>query len=348
MIGIGWFLTLSATTFGAASLLTGAVRYYAVSRRLLDIPNKRSSHDQPTPRGGGLAIVVVYLAALVVIRGSGLLAGNEFAAIFGGGLLVAGIGFWDDHVHVSPHVRFLAHLVAASWAIWWIGGVPALDLGFYTWQWGFIGQLIGVLGLVWLTNLNNFMDGIDGIAAAEVICASSCAALMLATVHARDLAWASWLLALSAAGFLVWNWPPARIFMGDVGSGFLGFSFGLLMLITAGKRISSFWPWIILFGVFVTDATVTLLSRAARGCKVYEAHRSHSYQHAAQRWSHLRVTSAVVLLNLLWLAPLACLAWRLPGIAPGLMIVALAPLVALARYLKAGEDPIQIISPGDL
>jgi Fuc2NAc and GlcNAc transferase len=223
----------------------------------------------------------------------------------GGGSLVAAVGWLDDHRSVAAHWRVLAHTVAALWALWWLGGMPELDLGPVQLTLGVWGALLGLVAMVWLTNLYNFMDGIDGLAGTQAVVTGTMAALLVAS---RDPGLAAGCLALAAAalGFLWWNRPPARIFMGDVGSGMLGFCFAVLAV--AGERHGSLPAliWTLLLALFVWDATFTLARRVMRGERWYQAHRSHAYQRLVQKgWSHARVTLAVLLVNLLFLAPLA-------------------------------------------
>jgi Fuc2NAc and GlcNAc transferase len=229
------------------------------------------------------------------------------------------------------------HVAAVAWAIWWLGGIGPLNVGVGIWEWGYLGYFVVTIGLVWLINLTNFMDGIDAMASTEIAFAGAFAGGLLMLGGSAGLGWACWVLAASTLGCLRWNWPPAKIFLGDVGSGFLGFVYGVLMLAAINKGVSSFWPWLILFGVFVVDATVTLTRRVVAGMRWYEAHRSHAYQHAASRWGHLRVTVAVCVINVVWLAPMTFVAWMWPGTAPLVFIFSLSPLVALAVHLNAGK-----------
>ena len=189
-----------------------------------------------------------------------------------------------------------------------------------------------------MLNLYNFMDGIDGLASVEAICVCLSACLLYWLGGFNNLIITPLLLAASVAGFLFWNFPPARIFMGDAGSGFLGIILGLLSLQATWVSPKLLWVWLILLGVFIVDATVTLLRRLLRGDKVYEAHRSHAYQFASRQYGrHLPVTLAVAAINLLWLLPVAAcvVLLRLDG-ALGL-VLAYAPLVLLAVKFHAGE-----------
>lgn len=332
----GWILLLLAGV--GSALLTGLVRRYALARSILDVPNARSSHTAPTPRGGGVAIVAATLAGLPVLAAAGALSWAALWALAGAGGLVALIGFLDDHGHIAARWRLLAHFAAAAWALAWLGGAPPLLLFGAQVDLGWLGTGLAAVYLVWLLNLYNFMDGIDGIASVEAIAVGVGGALLHALAGDPALAMAPLLLAAAAGGFLLWNFPPARIFMGDAGSGFLGVVLGVLSLQAAWHAPQLLWSWAILLGVFVVDATLTLLRRLLRGEKVYEAHRSHAYQHASRRFGrHLPVTLAVAAIDLLWLLPIAL--WVGMGGLDGLLGVALAylPLVVLALKFRAGQ-----------
>lgn len=323
--------------------LTGRVRRYALERRLLDIPNARSSHVMATPRGGGVAIVLTTLAAFLILGFLRILPWQVVTGLAGGGALIAVVGFVDDRGHVPRRWRLLAHVVAAGWTLTCLGGLPplpvlatVLDL-----RWG--GLALALISLVWLINLTNFMDGIDGIAATETITVTLGGVCLYQMASPGNTQWvAPLVLAAATVGFLVWNWPPAKIFMGDAGSGFLGLMMGGLAVQAAWAMPTLLWSWVILVGVFAVDATLTLMRRGIRGERVYQAHRSHAYQRAAHRWaSHKQVTVAVGAINVIWLLPCALLVAL--GILDGVIgvVVAYAPLIAGALWLRAGvADPV--------
>lgn len=331
----GWFIAIIALF---SLTLTWALRHYALSRSLMDIPNARSSHSVPTPRGGGVAIVLTFIVALVYLLWRDLLAFAPFLAIAGAGTLVAVVGFMDDHGHIAARWRLLGHFAAAIWLLWWMGGLPALRIWGMVVDLGVVGDVLAAFYLVWLLNLYNFMDGIDGIASVEAICVCLGACLLGWLGGWPQLVWAPLLLAVCVGGFLFWNFPPARIFMGDAGSGFLGIVLGGLSLQAAGQNAELLWGWLILLGVFIVDATFTLFRRLLRGDKVYEAHRSHAYQYASRRFGgHLPVTIAVAAINMFWLLPIAVavIHFGLDGSVG--IIVAYAPLLWLAIRYRAGE-----------
>jgi len=326
-----------ALVFLSSILLTWGIVRYALHRGMLDIPNARSSHSIPTPRGGGLSFVVIPTAIVIVMSLSGaqadLPALDELIVIAGLGAWIALIGFWDDHRHIPVRWRLLVHAMAAITAVGLLG-VPEIRLGTWTFESNWPSYLFFTIALIWLTNLYNFMDGIDGLAAVEAICVA-CGAIFLLAWNDSAAPAILWLgiIAAAVAGFLVWNWPPAKIFMGDVGSGYLGFVFGLIALSTARHGDLSIWSWIILLGVFIVDATMTLTRRIIRKERWYEAHRSHTYQRLA-RWSnsHLCVTICVTLVNLFWLLPMAWCAENWRNMAAPIAILSFIPLIIIALF----------------
>ncbi|WP_090206641.1 MraY family glycosyltransferase [Pseudomonas asplenii] len=319
-------------------LLTGVLRRYALARSLMDVPNERSSHSVATPRGGGVAIVISFLAVLPILAVMNLLSWSAVWGLLGAGGAVALVGFLDDHGHIAARWRLLAHFSSAAWLLFWLGGLPALDVMGMQVRLGVPGSILAAFYLVWMLNLYNFMDGIDGIASIEAVTVCLGACLVYGLSGDLDLVWPSLLLAMAVCGFLYWNFPPARIFMGDAGSGFLGVILGGLSIHAASSKPQLLWVWLILLGVFVVDATFTLTRRLLRGDKVYEAHRSHAYQYASrQLGSHLPVTVAVAVINLCWLLPIAlCVGLSILEGVTGLLL-AYVPLVFLGLKFHAGE-----------
>jgi Fuc2NAc and GlcNAc transferase len=336
------WLLLPATAALVTALLTGLLYRYAFRAGLIDRPNPRSSHTIPTARGGGLAIVATASAALGLLCLLNILPVRLFAAAAGGGLAVAAVGFFDDRHALPARVRLAVHLCAAIWCLAWLGGLPPLLIGRQLIHLGWSGYLLGTLAIVWVLNLFNFMDGIDGIAASEAIFVT-CAGAVLGSPPATPEVLAAAIVGAACMGFLVWNWPPAKIFMGDVGSGYLGFMIAVLALAATRSNPVSIWVWLILGGTFFVDATVTLVRRTLHGERVHEAHRSHAYQWLARRWGrHLPVTLSVLALNVLWLFPAAWLAVSYPSLAIWIVAAAYAPLILLAIAAGAGR-PEQLV-----
>lgn len=319
-------------------LLTWLLRRYALATSLIDIPNHRSSHQVPTPRGGGLSFVLCFLVAILFLAYLQLISSSMLAALLlaGGGIAV--LGFLDDRGHIPAKWRLLGHFIAASFALYLLGGMPAISFFHWTLAPGLVSNVLAVFYLVWLLNLYNFMDGIDGLAAGEAV--TICFGGVLLYCFQANLV-AMFLplsLAFAVAGFLIWNFPPARIFMGDAGSGFLGLVLGLLSVQAAMINANFFWSWLIFLGVFIVDATVTLVRRGLSGEQLSEAHRSHAYQHASRHYRrHLPVTVGVLAINLLWLLPLALLVGV--GYLNGCLgvLIAYSPLVVLALKFNAGK-----------
>lgn len=274
--------------FLLAAAVTWAARAYALRRRLLDHPGERRSHTVATPRGGGIAIVVsVLLAASWLAM---LAAGKErmLLASFAVGLvLVAGIGWWDDHKPLSPGIRLAVQAVAAlilAWGIYQTGTGP----------WSALSALLLALVLV---NVWNFMDGIDGIATSQAALAATGYFLVLSGP------WGALAAGLLAAclGFLPFNYPRARIFLGDVGSGALGYTLAALLAVSL-RGSSVEWPLLLLpVSVFLIDAGFTLMARMLARERWWTPHVTHVYQQAAFRFGHVKVTAAYFLLGVVTL-----------------------------------------------
>ena len=321
-----------------SALITGFIRSYALRSGLIDTPNPRSSHDRPTPRGGGLSIVITFIALLVLLYLITDMPKQVFYALLSGGTVIGGVGLLDDRRHIPAAYRILVHFAAASIAVYMIGGLPPLQIGAHSIDLGWSGHILSVVFLVWLTNLFNFMDGIDGIATIEAIFIASAAFIISDAEPRHYLMLLEAGLAASCVGFLFWNWPPAKIFLGDVGSGFLGVILGTLAIISANLNDLPIWTWLILAGVFIADATVTVVRRMINGEKWYTAHRSHAYQRAARRLqSHKQVTVLVSAINVGWLLPLAWFSALRPEFGWWLTLLAWAPLCVIAVFLGAGR-----------
>jgi UDP-N-acetylmuramyl pentapeptide phosphotransferase/UDP-N-acetylglucosamine-1-phosphate transferase len=261
-------LPAAAGAFVLCWLGVAGLRAWALRRGLLDVPNERSSHTAPTPRGGGAAV------ALAVLLGAAL--GRLPLGYLAGGLLVALVSAIDDLRPLPALVRLAAHVAAAGALVW---GLP--------WPWA-VGAAVWVVGL---TNAYNFMDGIDGIAGVQGVVAGAAWGVLGWLSGRPEVALLGALLAAGCLGFLPHNWPPARIFLGDVGSAFLGFSFAALPLLLDARSPRSYLAGVLVVWPFVLDASFTFLRRLLRGENVLQAHRTHVYQRLTiAGWSHARVT----------------------------------------------------------
>jgi Fuc2NAc and GlcNAc transferase len=326
-------------TLVLSALLTNAARSYSLRHGLLDVPNERSSHSASTPRGGGISIVMATSAALLVLYLVDSIRLELLLALLGGGIAVAVVGFLDDRHRLPAGVRLAVHVGAAVWALVCLGGLPALAVGHSVLNLGWAGHALALVAIVWALNLFNFMDGIDGIAASEAVFVACAGALLSPMGGALSgLPVVGLVLAAACLGFLIWNWPPATIFMGDIGSGYLGFVIAVLAIAAARDNPAAVWIWLILGAVFVVDATVTVVRRAIRGERLHEAHRSHGYQWLARRWgSHRRVTVTVIAVNVAWLLPCAVVAALYPERAVWLAVGALTPLLVTAIAVGSGR-----------
>jgi Fuc2NAc and GlcNAc transferase len=305
-------IVLLAVLFALSFAGTGWIRRYCLARGIVDIPNQRSSHSRIVARGGGIGFSAIFLLAIVYLGIGGLMPSRAATGLAGGGIVIALTGWVDDRKGLTQVTRVILHLAAAVWAVVWLGPVPAIVSGSTIGMW--ISQVAGVIAFAWMTNLYNFMDGTDGIAGVEAVTVAVASGFLCTMAGLAVPGHVYWLLAAVVAGFLLWNWPPAKIFMGDAGSGFLGFTFAALTLWSSVENIRLFWPCVILLSVFVVDATTTLLRRMANGEKWYEPHSSHAYQKIARRNGHLPIAIGVAIVNVAVLAPVAWLAWLHPAL----------------------------------
>ena len=326
-------LLLASLAFVLGTVGTGFARRYSISRDIY--PNARSSHEIPVPRGGGVSIALVWAVALPVIV-IWCEIGLGVTVALAAPLLIALVGWIDDHQHLSPGVRITAHSCSAIVAVVALGGVPEVDLGPFALSFGLFPEVATVLGLVWLTNLFNFMDGVDGFAGTEAVMVAGTQVGILTLAGSYGVANMAAVLAGASAGFLVWNWPPARVFMGDVGSGFLGSALGVLAVVGQTEHGIPLPLLLLPMGVFILDATYTLIRRLLRGEVLHEAHHSHVYQQLAQAgWSHRDLTVTVLVMNTLlillafvgWFEP----AWILGLLAGGVVGVTTVSIVAVRR-----------------
>lgn len=339
---------LAPLAFFAAWVITACAGHLAVRRNFLDMPNKRSSHLTATPRGGGLSIVIVFtliVGSALYLQLDMMLPSQAAGAFIIGGLAIAAVGWLDDRRHLHFGIRLVIHFVAVLFCLALLG-LPPLSVMEACPALGWTGYAATAVALVWCLNAFNFMDGIDGIAAMQTM-TMSLSAVFILMINAPASVFIPYLLILAAAtaGFLIWNWPPAKIFMGDVASGFLGFILGMFAVMSSLEGGIAIWSWVILFGVFAADTSVVLALRFWRGEKLHQAHRQHAYQRLAMSLqrieevlrspeyartvAHQTVTLAVMGINLFWLLPWALIATLDAQYGFIYAVAALFPVVAV-------------------
>jgi Fuc2NAc and GlcNAc transferase len=245
------------------------------------------------------------------------------------------VGLADDRHSLGYRWRIFSQLLMAIAVFSLLRELPPLYVGGLNLELGVLAWLVVPLAMVWLCNLYNFMDGIDGLAAAQC-CFVAAGASWLIGEQSAVLSLLTLGLFVTAAGFLVWNWSPARIFMGDVGSTWLGFVFGVLILINLREQTLTIWVWFLLLSVFIVDTAWTLGARLVRGCRPYEAHNSHAYQIAARRFGHAPVVLVIMAINVFYVMPLAWLAESHPRYGAFLAISGIVPFIVLCWRMGAG------------
>jgi Fuc2NAc and GlcNAc transferase len=318
----------------ASYALTGWLLRHSFIRTVVDRPNARSSHTLPTPRGGGLSIVAVTTCGVLILAAAGVVPMRLAGPLLIGGVSVAAVGFCDDIRSMSVGVRMFAHLGAALLAVYWLGSGTFAGHGVLFAVTGFI---LRVFTVAWMLNLFNFMDGIDGLAASEgAFILLGGAALSL--VGGSPATGPALIAGAACLGFLKWNWPRASIFMGDIGSGYLGYTIAVIAFYSAQNSGVNLYAWTLLAGLFLVDATLTLLRRLLLGRPIFQAHRTHAYQWVARRWqSHVRVTRAAICLNITILLPCALACVKFPDIAPWICMTVLLLLGVLGLALGSGR-----------
>ena len=294
-------ITFGLVAFSLAASAVGVRFAIRVTQRvgLLDVPNERSSHFLPTPRMGGVPMVAAATLAfggwLFLSAGEiSFLKGLPYTFLFALAMFV--LGFYDDLRNLSPLVRFLVQFVSALLLLAFLAPhLPVVFLGKWVlpgWAW----VIPGAFWAVWMLNLYNFMDGIDGLAGGEAAVASSFFFLVFSYYGESGWAIANLVVAAASMGFLVYNWPPAKIFMGDGGSAFLGAFYGMQSVVAALSTSVPFLVLVLPFANFILDTTFTLFRRMFRGETWYQAHRSHIYQRMTDLgMTHRKVTSIELL-----------------------------------------------------
>ncbi len=277
--------------FILSASLTFLVRKIALKKVLLAEVNDRSSHTTPTPHGGGIAIAITWFSGISYLYYLGDIDSSLYYA-FLVGIVISLVSYLDDLYELSPKLRLLVQFIVAISGVYLIGGVSEIDFTFFTLSNQLILNSLTVLIIVWFINLYNFLDGIDGYAGSEIVFLSLAGFILFEESHFLVLIAAS-------LGFLLWNWHKAKIFMGDVGSTLLGYNVAIYMLYYTNQESSNLWIWLILFGVFWFDASVTIFRRFKNKEKLFQAHKKHAYQRLEQSGiSHDGIVIRAMLLNI--------------------------------------------------
>ncbi len=330
---------------GLVALLTSycgvlAIRRWAFRVGLVDVPNQRSLHSAPTPRAGGLSFVVTVLLGVVLLRQLGWIAWPpSIHALWLGASLVAVVSLIDDRWNLPTTVRLVAQAAAALTLVSGGGLLLSADLGSGTWTLGVFSVPVTLLWVIGLTNAYNFMDGIDGLAAGQAV------------VTALTMGWLAWLredyelvpvmvlLGAAVLAFLPHNWWPARIFMGDVGSAFLGFVFAAWSVVGSVQGTNHPPPlaWVAVLSPFVFDTATTLARRIVRRERVLEAHCQHYYQRlVAMGWPHARVT-CLYLGGSVFSGGVAVVVYGYASLPPALLLLTCVPVAFIHFLVKSTE-----------
>ncbi len=314
--------------------LTGLIRHFCVKFDIVDHPCERRTHSKITPRGGGLAIVLTFFAFIFYFH----LPVDYYVALLPG-LIIAIMGFWDDVKSLSARFRLSMQLICAMASILILGNLKIVEQILRIPLPTLACFILIVLFIVWSTNLYNFMDGINGLAAMEALCLSGFMGVLAYNAGQIQLSCLWFYLTFSSMGFLIWNFPHAKIFLGDTGSHFFGFTFSILLLKVATINIHWFWGGLIVLGYFVTDATLTLIVRVWNKFSFLEPHRTHAYQLFWKKWNgnHAMVTLFIFLLNIFWLMPWAWVVSN--GLFSGFwgLVISYLPLFFLVWHSRAGR-----------
>jgi len=274
--------------------LTYLIKNYAIKKSLVDIPNDRSSHTTPTPHGGGIAIAISWFLGITYLFYFKDIDSSLYYSLMVG-VIISIISYLDDLFELSAKLRLLVQSFVAILGLYFIGGLDNVDFGLFSISNQISTTLFAFFMVIWFINLYNFLDGIDGYAGSEAIFLGLAGFILF-----HDSLFL--VLVFSVLGFLVWNWHKAKIFMGDVGSTLLGYNIAIFTIYYANQDSMNLWVWIILFGVFWFDATLTLFRRYKNGEKLSQAHRKHTYQRAVQSGlTHGKVVIYSIFINMILL-----------------------------------------------
>lgn len=283
---VSFFLLSLALTYG--------IREFAIKKAFLDMPNHRSSHQTPTPYGGGVAIAISWFVGISYLYQTNELDASLYFTLMMG-VFISVLSQIDDMYSLSAKTRLFVHSIIAIFALYFLGGMHQIDLGFFIIQNQIVTNIFAFLIIVYFINIYNFLDGIDGYAGSEAVFLALAGFLLFGGEYFL-------LLAFCVLGFLVFNWQKASIFMGDAGSTLLGYNIAVFALYHQNMG-SSILVWITLFGVFFFDASITLFRRFKNGENILKAHKKHAYQRLTQSgYSHQKVVILAMVVNMILFA----------------------------------------------
>ena len=307
-------------------IITYFIKEHAIKNSLVAEINERSSHTVPTPHGGGIAIAITWFLGLSYLFFINEINTSLYYALMVG-LLIAVVSYLDDLYELKPRTRFLTQLITAVTGLLSLGGLNVLDFGLFTIENPIITNSIAVVAIIWFINLYNFLDGIDGYAGSEAIFLAIAGYLLFGDVHFA-------VLIAAVLGFLIWNWHTAKIFMGDVGSTLLGYNIAIFTIYYANQEAGNLWIWLILFGLFWFDATLTLFRRYRNKEKLSEAHKKHVYQRLNQSgWSHSKVVLWSIAVNAILLGLVYFISNKLI-----IFVIAILILYAIVRFVDTKKS----------
>ena len=302
-------------------ILTYFIKNYAIKKSLLAHVNERSSHTTPTPHGGGIAIAITWFVGLFYLYFVNAIDAHLFFALLVG-IIISVVSYFDDLFELSAKARLFTQALVAFFGLYFLGGFEGLDLFFFTINNQFLTNIFAFFMIIWFINLYNFLDGIDGYAGSETLFLALAGFFLFGDAHFL-------VLAVAVTGFLVWNWHKAKIFMGDVGSTLLGYNVAIFTIYYANQDAQNFWIWIILFGLFWFDATLTLLRRKKNKEELSQAHKKHAYQRLVQSgWKHDKVVFFGMGVNMFLLGIVVVFKSSLSA-----FLIALALLYAIMRFI---------------
>lgn len=322
-------MMLMVIIFFLGILLLRYYEPYAIRKDIVAVPGSRTLHENKIPRGGGIVFSLLFVFGIAILFVLGITSFEVLMVLGVGGFVATIFGFADDIVDISEGYKMTVQILLAMWVVYWFEANILIE-----WVPSWFSLFITSFLLVWMINLYNFMDGIDGMAISGALFISIVASILSLVGGGLELSIIFFLLAVSSVGFIIYNWPPARIFMGDAGSIFLGYCFGALVLKSLTNGDISFWIWVIILSYFLVDTTVTLLLRIVI-VRRYLPHRSHAYQNLARIWnSHAKVTGLVMAYHFIWILPLSVWATIDNDVEVIAALLAIVPVILLT--LKYG------------